>query len=494
MGTLQQKTLELERNTLLDWRMQAIEDDINTLQSKLQGGSQIVGQDRLVSQLSQQVQALSQNPLWQDMQKTVVEVQQFKEKINPVMKDIESRLKKLETTIDDQSGQEDVQRMKQIFHPVMQDIERRLIALENRPVETAISNVSFTEENPTTMTTLIERVQVLESKVNNLEPSLSTLHSSISSTPLEPPEDLRRKEGSSNDPPSVQERSLERRIESLESWIKTSSSGASSPAFNYTLGEMESGLLKRIQTLEAQLIQTGVQELPNRQRELELKVDRLMQTDDLPSFGASTPSKTPTAIEIRLNKMEISHESLVTENKKLQARLIALEESQTPVTLKQIMDRLDNVIRVVKNHETENYQVGQEITEIQQELTTLRQTVDSWNDDEEGREEENQDEATRIEDLPSQEDHENPPEIPPGLAARPASLAGSATAVIWLNHLNPGFYSSKERKPVPLSREGAVTAGASKKKDDASLPHPANCVHCALFVIRCIECSSSFEH
>ena len=28
--------------------------------------------------------------------------------------------------------------------------------------------------------------QVLESKVNNLEPSLSTLHSSISSTPLEP--------------------------------------------------------------------------------------------------------------------------------------------------------------------------------------------------------------------------------------------------------------------------------------------------------------------
>ena len=319
--------------------------------------------------------------------------------------------------------------MKQIFHPVMQDIERRLIALENRPVETAISNVSFTEENPTTMTTLIERVQVLESKVNNLEPSLSTLHSSISSTPLEPPEDLRRKEGSSNDPPSVQERSLERRIESLESWIKTSSSSASSPAFNYTLGEMESRLLKRIQTLEAQLIQTGVQELPNRQRELELKVDRLMQTDDLPSFGASTPSKTPTAIEIRLNKMEISHESLVTENKKLQARLIALEESQTPVTLKQIMDRLDNVIRVVKNHETENYQVGQEITEIQQELTTLRQTVDSWNDDEEGREEENQDEATRIEDLPSQEDHENPPEIPPGLA-RPASLAGSATAVI----------------------------------------------------------------
>ena len=44
MGTLQQKTLELEKNTSLDWRMQAIEHDVNTLQSKLQVGSQIFGQ------------------------------------------------------------------------------------------------------------------------------------------------------------------------------------------------------------------------------------------------------------------------------------------------------------------------------------------------------------------------------------------------------------------------------------------------------------------
>ena len=35
MGTLQQKTLELEKNTSLDWRMQSIED-INTLQSRMQ--------------------------------------------------------------------------------------------------------------------------------------------------------------------------------------------------------------------------------------------------------------------------------------------------------------------------------------------------------------------------------------------------------------------------------------------------------------------------
>ena len=39
MGTLQQKTLELEKNTSSDWRMQSIEDDINTLQNKLQGGN-----------------------------------------------------------------------------------------------------------------------------------------------------------------------------------------------------------------------------------------------------------------------------------------------------------------------------------------------------------------------------------------------------------------------------------------------------------------------
>ena len=91
MGILQQKTLELEKNTSLDWRMQSIEDDINTLQSRLQGGNQAVGQERIISQLSQQVQAISQNPLWSDMQKTVAEVQQFKEVINPVMKDIESR-------------------------------------------------------------------------------------------------------------------------------------------------------------------------------------------------------------------------------------------------------------------------------------------------------------------------------------------------------------------------------------------------------------------
>ena len=126
--------------------------------------------------------------------------------------------------------------MKEKLNPVMADIEKRLIALETRPVETSISNVSFTEENPATMTTLIERVQVLESRVNNLEPSNSTLHSSISSTPLEPPEDHRRKEGSTNEP--------------------SSSSTQERPTVpithTYTMGELEGRLLKRIQAIEGQ--------------------------------------------------------------------------------------------------------------------------------------------------------------------------------------------------------------------------------------------------
>ena len=378
------------------------------------------------------------------MQKTAVELQQFKEIINPVMRDIEFRLKKLGTAVEDQPNEDNMQMMKQKFHPVMQDIEKRLVALENRPVETAISNVSFAEENPSIMTTLIERVQVLESKVNNLEPSLSSLHSSISSTPLEPPEDHRRKEGSTNDPLSSQENSLERRVESLESWIRASSVRTSSPTFRYNMGELEGRLLKRIQILESQLTQIGVQELPNRQRELETKMNRLMHVEDLPSFGASTSSKTPSSLEERLNKLELSNEKLVTENKKLQARLTTLEESRTPITVRQIMDRLDSVIRVVNDHESESYQVGQSLNDIQQELVTLRQTVDSWNDEEQGGEEGHQDDVPQNEvpDLPVREDQDGSPEAPPGLA-HSASIAGSATTVIVSALELPLFKGSK---------------------------------------------------
>ena len=84
LGSLQRRTLELERNTSLDWRMQAIEDDLNKLQVNFQSGIQLSGQDRLIAQLSQRVQELGESPLWQEMQKTTVDIQQLKESFNPV--------------------------------------------------------------------------------------------------------------------------------------------------------------------------------------------------------------------------------------------------------------------------------------------------------------------------------------------------------------------------------------------------------------------------
>ena len=339
------------------------------------------------------------------MKRTTGEVQHFKEKISPVMRDIESRLGQLEVLSQERGGDQDMQRMKEKLSPVMLDIEKRLIALEARPVETSISNVSFTEENPTTMTTLIERVQVLESRVNNLEPSNSTLHSSISSTPLEPPEDHRRREGSVNEPSSSY----------------TQEKSTIPITHTYTMGELEGRLLKR--------------ELPIRQRELETKLDRLLQVKELPSFGheSSSASLLFSSLELRLKEMESTHESLVTENKKLQARVFALEESKVAVRVSHVINRLDDVIKVVNTQAADSYHLDQSVQDIQQELMTLRQTVDSWNDEQQNDEvQEEQQETTLQEDLPDLPVHEDqglPYDPPPGLN-RSSSMAGSGTTII----------------------------------------------------------------
>ena len=91
-----------------------------------------------------------------------------------------------------------------------------------------------------------------------------------------------------------------------------------------------------------------------------------------------------------------------------------------------------------------NYQVGQSINDTQQELTYLRQAVDSWNDEEEGVEGRHQDEVSQedVADLPLQEDQDQSPEAPPGLA-RSASIAGSATTVIVSTLELPLFKGSK---------------------------------------------------
>ena len=55
----------------------------------------------------------------------------------------------------------------------------RLTALEEGSVEAASSVVTFSAEEASTtplgIATLVERVQILESKVNSLEPSISSL-------------------------------------------------------------------------------------------------------------------------------------------------------------------------------------------------------------------------------------------------------------------------------------------------------------------------------
>ena len=323
----------------------------------------------------------------------------MKEKFQPVMKDIEHRLTRLEKPTEISDAEDQIQILKETFQPVMHDIEKRLISLESRPVESTVSNVSFAEEPaPTSLTTLIERIQVLEAKVNNLEPSLSTLQSSISSTPLDPPEGMKKGEGSINDPslnPLVlPDAVLSRRVETLEAWVNSYLEGVPNNTLGFTMSELEGRLLKRITTLETQLTRLHVQELPNRQRELEVKLDKVLQAEELPSFGTSTSSKQPTSLELRLNKMETNQENLVTENKRLQARVSTLEESRNLTTIRQIMDLLDNVIRVANDHESESYQVGQSINDIQHELTTLRQTIDAWNQDDqqEGHEEDHQEE------------------------------------------------------------------------------------------------------
>ena len=49
------------------------------------------------------------------MQKTVAEVRQFKDVINPIMKDIELRLKTLEMTSGDQASDDKLQMMSQHY-------------------------------------------------------------------------------------------------------------------------------------------------------------------------------------------------------------------------------------------------------------------------------------------------------------------------------------------------------------------------------------------
>ena len=69
--------------------------------------------------------------------------------------------------------------------------------------------------------------------MNNLEPSISTLQSSISSTPLEPADEHRSKEGPSKDSSFSQEVPLQKRIGAIESLVKTFTSFGGSNSLSF---------------------------------------------------------------------------------------------------------------------------------------------------------------------------------------------------------------------------------------------------------------------
>ena len=93
--------------------------------------------------------------------------------------------------------------------------------------------------------------------------------------------------------------------------------------------DLEGRRQKRIVSVEERLTQINTQELPNRQRELESKLDRLLQRDELPSFGTSASMNLPTNLEMRLNRMELNQDNLIAENAKLQSRIRVMEETRS---------------------------------------------------------------------------------------------------------------------------------------------------------------------
>ena len=56
LSGIQQRTMELEKNTSLDWRMQATEDDLTAVQKRLQGGTASSSHDGDTAQSDKQVQ------------------------------------------------------------------------------------------------------------------------------------------------------------------------------------------------------------------------------------------------------------------------------------------------------------------------------------------------------------------------------------------------------------------------------------------------------
>ena len=76
------------------------------------------------------------------------------------------------------------------------------------------------------------------------------------------------------------------------------------------------------------------------------------------------------------------------DTKKLQARVFALEESRTSTRVNHVIDRPDNVIKVVNSQAAESYHLDQSVQDIQQEVALS--DSGSWNDEQQNDAEEQQ--------------------------------------------------------------------------------------------------------
>ena len=154
---------KLARDLNLEWRMQSIEDNLAKLHKSTRTGH--------LAALSRELLALIQHSLWHEMEKAVVEGQNLKT-------NAQTQEEELETTI--------MGMQSRIGTVHIEGMERRLTALEAQSIETASSAVTFaaTEEvvaQKIAITTLIDRAQALEWKVNNLEKIWKTLLTQLSS-------------------------------------------------------------------------------------------------------------------------------------------------------------------------------------------------------------------------------------------------------------------------------------------------------------------------
>ena len=73
---------------------------------------------------------------------------------------------------------------------------------------------------------------------------------------------------------------------------------------------------------------------------------------------------------------------------------------------------------MVNSQAAESYHLDQSVQDVQQEVTLLRQTVDSWNDEQQNDEEEQQENILQddLPDLPLHEDQGPSNDPPPGLS------------------------------------------------------------------------------